>query len=105
MDEHEQPQLAEITEGFLDQPTFLAYLDDLDACAQVLDVLVKGGARTRTDATPVSLREAADDLMHGRTHGVQVRYRYQGCEWRDTLLWSPQGLRVVRMNMDDLQLG
>lgn len=100
----EEPKLADLTEGMLDGPTLFALLDDLEACATVLDVIVKGGATSRTDAKTWGLREAAELLTSGQTHGIQIRYRYEGAEWRDTLLWTPGGVRIVRMNMDDLGL-
>lgn len=98
----EEPKLAELTESLLDRATFEAFLDDLEACTQVLDVLVKGGTKQRTDAKPVGLREAGAMLVEGAVHALQIRYRYDGSEWRDTLLWSPEGLRIVRMNMSDM---
>ncbi len=97
----EQPELVlpELTQGMMDRATLDAYVRDLAACADVLDVLVKGGTERRTDGAPVPLEEAVSSLMTGDVHGVQVRYRYDDTEWRDTLLWSPEGLRVVRIDM------
>lgn len=85
--------------GELDAATLAALFDDLETHAEVLDVLVKAGAGAHADTTPVPLREAQRRLGSGELRGIQIRYRYGGAEWRDTLLRSGNGVRVVRMEM------
>ena len=91
--------LPELHSSDLDAATLAALFDDLEAHAAVLDVLVKGGARQEASPVPVALREAQAMLASGRVRGVQVRYRWDGGEWRDTLLRTPTGTRVVCMRM------
>ncbi|GDX80743.1 hypothetical protein LBMAG42_25540 [Deltaproteobacteria bacterium] len=89
--------LPELTVGALDAPTLAALFDDLNAHATVLDVITKGGPVQHSAGTQVPLREAQALLAEGRVRGVQVRYVWQGDEWRDTLLAAADGVRLVRM--------
>ena len=42
---------------------------------------------------------ARDRLKAGDVRGVQLRYRYAGREWTDTVLRVPGGYRLVRMEV------
>ena len=92
--------LPELSEALLDRETLERLFVDLDACTRVLDVLLKRGPTRRTDGRPVGLGEARDLLLTGEVRGLQIRYLYQGVEWRDTLLRTPEGVRLVRMQME-----
>ncbi len=93
-------ELADLNEAILDDATLSALVSDLHQHAEVLDVLVKGGATTRTDGKPVRLEDAVALLRAGSVRGVQVRYNWDGDEWRDTLFGTPAGVRIVRMRID-----
>ncbi len=93
------PELPELQTGDLDAPTLAALFDDLERHTDVLDVLVKGSPTRHVSPTPIPLREAQALLAAGEVRGVQVRYRWQGAEWRDTLMQLPAVVRVVRMQM------
>ena len=99
-DPKDGPALAELNQAILDPGVLSALFDDLEAHTQVLDVLVKGAATVRADSKPVGLREAESLLVARSVRGVQVRYRYEEAEWRDTLLARPDGVQLVRMRMD-----
>ena len=94
--------LPELQDTILDVDTIHALVRDLTTVASVQDVLLKGGVRVRTDGRAVPLAEAVDALIAGEVFGVQVRYRYQDKEWRDTLMRAPAGVRLVRMEMPEL---
>ncbi len=94
------PELAELNESVLDAATLDALVSDLQTHADVLDVLVKGAATQRTDGKPVPLTEAVEMMRAGSVRGVQVRYNWDGDEWRDTLFAVPGGVRLVRMKID-----
>lgn len=94
--------LPDLHTSDLDPVTFAALFDDLERHAEVLDVLVKGDARGHASDLPVPLREAQAMLAGGLVRGVQIRYRWAGAEWRDTLLRLPIAMRVVRMRMPDV---
>lgn len=96
--------LPDLHTADLDPATFAALFDDLERDAEVLDVLVKGAPTTHASEVPVTLREAQAMLAAGVVRGVQVRYRWEGAEWRDTLLRLPTTIRVVRMRMPDASM-
>lgn len=87
--------------GVLDAPTLAALFNDLEAHANVLDVITKGGPVQQSPGTQIPLREAQALLAEGRVRGVQVRYVWEGEEWRDTLLATADGIRLVRMKRHD----
>lgn len=96
--EEPSPPLPELTEGLLDPATLERLFADLEACAEVLEVLTKLGPQERvTGSVRPSLAEAHDLLRAGGVRGVQIRYRYQGQEWLDTLLVRPAGTLLVRI--------
>ena len=88
--------MSPVYEGLLDGAAIEALVADLEGHADVLDVFVKGGARTATDAVDTPLRTAFAALRVGAA-AVQVRYRFAGAEWRDTLLPTAAGVRLVRV--------
>lgn len=91
--------LPDLHTAELDPPTFAALFDDLEAHAEDLDVRIKGEATGHAAAGPIPLREAQRLLAGGVVRGVQIRYRWAGVEWTDTLLRSPTSIRVVRMKV------
>ena len=93
--------LPELHGAELDDATLGAFLDDLESHAEVLEIQVKQGAHRHAEATPGTLREAWGLLRAGAARGVQIRYRYQGAEWRDTLLHAGGSTRIVRMRTPD----
>lgn len=88
--------MSPVYEGMLDATALAALLTDLDTQAEVLDVFVKAGPRSATSAVHTPLRSAFAALESGETSAIQVRYRFAGEEWRDTLLRTPAGVRLVR---------
>lgn len=90
---------VELTEGVLDGPTLDALFADIAAHTELLDVYVKGGPERRASEGPADL-VAARAALSGGARGVQLRYRWDGVEWRDTILVVPAGFRVVRTRVD-----
>jgi hypothetical protein len=45
----------------------------------------------------LSLEQARQLLLEGRARGIQIRYHYDGADWWDTLMRTPQGIRLVRI--------
>lgn len=93
--------LPELHTAELDEPTLGALLDDLERHTEVLEVQLKLSPGQHADTVGRGLREAWQLLRSGQVRGVQVRYRYQGGEWRDTLLRSGGHVRIVRMRTPD----
>lgn len=86
----------ELHQGLVDDATLDALANDLAACAELLEIRLKGGATRYSDDAPVDITEAVDALRQSRVRGVQLRYRYQGVVWVDTLVDTLAGIRLVR---------
>lgn len=90
--------LPELQEGLLDATTLDALLADLRAHAMVLDVMVKGGPSDLAKGAESDLTRIPE-ILGGGARGVQIRYAFEGSEWRDTLMPAPGGVRLVRMKI------
>ncbi|MCA9290952.1 MAG: hypothetical protein KDA25_07475 [Phycisphaerales bacterium] len=91
--------LPPVFEGLLDDDRLAQLIADLSSCTQVLHVQVRsrgGGSADRT----ATLDEAAAALRAGDTRSVQIRYRYEGAAWCDTLLAQTGGVRLIRIRQD-----
>lgn len=97
----ERPEPADVWRRDLSREELHALVADLEEHATVLDVLTKGGPLAHADPTPIALREAVLRLVRGEVRGVQIRYRFDGAEWRDTLMSTPAGVHDVRMRMPE----
>jgi hypothetical protein len=92
--------LPKIEEGLLDDAGLDALFFDVRHAARLLEV-VDRGAGPAGDPRPVddpdrALVDARDALRSGRA--VQLRYRFGGSEWWDTLIPLATGTRVVRID-------
>jgi hypothetical protein len=75
--------------------------DDLDHHAQVLDVRLKGGSRSLAGEGGCTLGEARGAIAGRTARAAQVRYRYQGDLWVDTIMVLNQGgVRLVRVRQE-----
>lgn len=90
-------ELPELTEAELDDTALRALFRDLAAATEIDDIRCKQAPESRADPSRISPEEALDWLLEGRVRGVQVRYRYDGDAWCDTILATPSGHRVVRV--------
>ena len=93
-------QLPPLQVTVLDASTLAQLFSDLETCATGVTVQ----PRTRPDLPPalISLAEAQVQLASGSLRGVQIRYRYEGGSWCDTLITQPAGTRLVRICEDDI---
>jgi hypothetical protein len=91
------PPLPPLYEARLDAAGAARLLDDVERAARLLDVLVKTGPREHAGREPVTLEEARRIVAEGGAWGLQLRYLFEGEEWRDTLLRDGEGWRVFRM--------
>jgi len=95
--EQQSPDLPSMQDALLDEQTLAALVRDLNECATVTEVLIKGSAPADTAAHSVQLDDAVLRLVNGTVRGVQVRYTFEGESWCDTLMQTPQGIRLVRV--------
>lgn len=90
--------LPDLHQAVLDAATIDQLFADIDQCAELIEVMVKPAARAHTpQITSCSLAQARRLLDEGDALGVQLRYGYQGAQWWDTLMHTPQGVRLVRI--------
>jgi hypothetical protein len=91
-------ELPDVYDGSLNRAQLLTVVADIEAATQVLAVNLKRLRNAHSDEQPVSLRSAVELLLEGTVTGVQVRYVYTGREYWDTLLRTPDGFRIVRID-------
>jgi len=88
----------QITE--LDRETLNELVTDIEALGEELDIIVKRGAGYVESHGEISIANAVELLTRGLAHGVQLRYRYRGVDWWDTLLRTADGVRLVRIQQE-----
>ncbi len=71
---------------------------DLEALGERLEIVLKRAPEAHVERAPcVSLAETLEQLLSGTALGAQLRYSYKGADWWDTLLRTPDGFRLVRI--------
>jgi len=93
----EPADLPGVHTALLDAETLAALFRDLSLAARVLDVRVKGQQSRYASTEAWSLDAARTALAEGHLSGVQVRYVLGAQIWRDTLMSTPEGTRLVRI--------
>jgi len=91
-------EFPDLHEAMLDEARLDALFNDIAMEAQVLSVLLKGGAEVLAEGGDVALPDALAMLKAGRVRAVQVRYVHRAKAWTDTLMRTATGAyRVVRI--------
>jgi hypothetical protein len=92
--EFPQLQQVEVDDALLD-----ALVTDLTALTEILCVMPKAGAGRVVPKT-VPLDKGVQLLRDNTLRGLQIRYRYEGDEWWDTLMQTPDGIRLTRIKQE-----
>ncbi len=92
------PPLADLQEAILDDDQLRDLLSDISTYGKVLGLSVKSSPRGRPE-TISRLPELYLKLVQRRVFGAQVRYEFDGSTWLDTLLATPTGVRLVRVEL------
>lgn len=90
-------QLPPMCDALLDEATLERLFVDWATRTQVLSVVEKAGLREYVVPASVDLGAAQTNLLLGRVRAVQVRYVWEEREWCDTLMRTPAGIRLVRV--------
>lgn len=90
-------QLPDLHQTILDCAGVDALFHDIDSCTEVIEVIPRYADRRYASEQTLSLNEGRQRLRDGTLQGVQIRYMYEGSQWWDTLMRTPQGVRVVRI--------
>ncbi len=88
--------LASLTTADLNSEVLSALFRDLATLVEIDVVLIKGDATAYAGVT--GLAEAQRALAAG-ARGIQIRYRWAGKGWLDTLISGPSGIRLVRSSV------
>lgn len=88
----------------LDWPGVESLLADLEACTTVTEIIPKAVAQGRVEpGTALTLGDPRRLLADRGVRGLQIRYRYEGADWWDTLLIIEGRYRLVRIRHDFAQ--
>jgi hypothetical protein len=101
MSQHSQP-LPALEQIDLDPAALFKLFVDVGKTTQLLEIVYKSAPEVHAPdpepaTDPSALKKAQRLLLSGKVMGVQLRYLYEGAEWWDTLLRTPTGIRLVRM--------
>ena len=98
-DEDGEPEIdfPELRQAVLDRETLARYFRDLREATEILGVRVKGAAQEQTDGRDVGLKRARELLETQAVLGMQVRYRWRGALWWDTLIRKSGGIELTRV--------
>lgn len=95
--------LPALQQAELDDATVAQLFSDVAQFAGILAVIPRAATRTLAPPPAMGLDEARAALLAGTIRGVQLRYRYDGREWTDTLLSAGPGrTRLVRISAEDV---
>lgn len=94
------PDLPPINEAILDPDTLNQLFEDVSQCTHLIEVIVKQSPRSQTPDANHSLEDAKRMLEDGSVMGIQLRYSFDNAQWWDTLIRTPAGIRIVRIQHD-----
>jgi hypothetical protein len=100
-EENQPPPLPDLNQALLDEAGLAELLSDIEACTEVTEIIPKQAAEgyVAENAT-LTLADARRMLAARAVRAVQIRYRYDGVDWWDTLMVLPEGYRLVRIRHD-----
>lgn len=91
--------LPELHQTVLTPDQLNALFNDLESCAEILFVMPKT-APGYVGIKEVSLQEGQQLLVNGSLRGLQIRYKYQGEEWWDTLINRDGQIHITRIQQN-----
>jgi hypothetical protein len=96
-----RPELPALHTTALDAAQVEQLLTDIETCTELVEILPKYGPQHRAPETArLTLADARTLLATRAVRGLQLRYRYDGADWWDTLMLDGAGFRVVRIRHD-----
>lgn len=92
--------IAPLQVAELDRDTLSELVTDIEALGEELEIIVKRGPGYAESHGEISIANAVELLTRGLARGVQLRYRYRGVDWWDTLMRTADGVRLVRTQQE-----
>ncbi|MBK6940250.1 MAG: hypothetical protein IPH13_08595 [Planctomycetes bacterium] len=89
--------------GALTRTEFARYVADLRAAAEDVVVLIRRGPHSTEECELAALDELPDAIANRVAFGAQVLYTFDRQRYRDVLLPLGVGLRLVRIQLDELE--
>ena len=89
--------LPDMQQAILDPSTLTQLFRDIELCGERIEVIPKYSAEGYIPAGLITMGEGCALLASGKLRGLQLRYHYDGYDWWDTLMKTPQGIRLVRI--------
>ncbi|MBK8937283.1 MAG: hypothetical protein IPM79_06475 [Polyangiaceae bacterium] len=98
--------LPPVYQGALGPEGLARLFEDVASAGQLLSVSVKQASTARAAFVDCSVESAMGALLDGTAMAVQLRYRFEGQVWCDSVLRGPPApegpsYRVVRIAMPD----
>ena len=87
-----------LSDAILDGAQLAQLVFDIEHAAELIAVAIRPLGSRRVEAAERPSLESAFHALCERTASVQLRYRYRGEEWWDTLLPVSAGTRLVRIS-------
>ena len=91
--------LPPIHDALLTPPAIDALFGDLELLAEGLEIVVRSPGIRRGAPTNLTLVAARAALSAGTVAAMQLRYRFDGAEWCDTLTPTATGARLIRIDV------
>jgi len=101
-------ELPELNQALLDQDLLAQWFADLEACAEIHEIVVKQSPTSMVGAGMVGAGEggaitlvcALQLLQERKIRAVQLRYLYQNNLLWDTIMVVPDGYQLIRMERE-----
>ena len=94
MPQDDPKPLPDLHEEILSADQVRQLFADIAEHAELIEIGVRGAV---PDVQPTELDEARTIVETRAARGVQLRYRYQGAQWWDTLMIEAEGVRLIRI--------
>lgn len=92
--------LPELQQSILDPEMLDQLFADIRAHTELIEIIPKFSAQGYVAEKRITLDEGEELFRAGSLRALQIRYSYKGMEWWDTLMNTPQGTRIVRIQHD-----
>ncbi len=103
---HDGMDLAELPpmrEANLSPDQLALLFGDIQQLGTDIQLFQRARANEKTQSDPVaSLAKAKESLLNGATKRVQIRYRWNGSPWIDTLENQSESFRLLRISHTNL---
>jgi hypothetical protein len=96
-------RLPDLQDAVLGVSQMRVYLEELDSLGCPVKVRVKSAFQQRPRT--LSLGDIGRALERGEIHSAQLRYRFEGTAWVDTLMRTARGIRLVRLDLNEVDHG